>query len=953
MRSLASWNRGMADTQPPSPVSLSEDNAHDKARFANGTDRSSGKEGQEELVNEVSDDIPPEATPDPDTEAGAEEGASGQEVLTSKAPHREKVNLDRIGVAIDKARDAGQNTLDTSSQDRPEGPRFINVRFGPSDCYVVPWEAVRSWKQVEVLLMEWYHEDEDVLKEVEDGDITVQGEGAVIILPQTWANVVEHNAHIQIWPHSSYDDSSSSEASVEDEEACYENRVQYVVNYYQTVPGDDTRFFMNRATSDKPVNFEVVDRAEKLPVLEETKEITTPQYIMPKKEDDGEDKKARIGTQDRVISTRLKINSPFLLNILRSVVAYTTRAPDGQECGLGPGLYDHPYQELYHHMPDLMRYKTEKSELRAKHSDAFNEKFDEHIDLLWHYLSEQPAVPIKECQARWESKTPSITFATCWLLLQPGTDVYVREDDGSLNAYVIHTVTGGVGEKDGRKTSTDYEVIMWSLAYNGNCIGPDETSVTIKVFDNEREITSLPVFPVRFIDDIDEGVQKSRLIVRGKQYFRYAQHPSFLEYSGPGLKEGAKKYNRSRVVVEHTTRPWRELLAKGYTLKHVPLVESTFIRESVRVPRCECKECTTAVESQETYEQDKFHDYYTMVPSENIHPTEHQYMLMAPRMYAFILKDRTYDLLDVEGLSEPDMAENAIENLVMENDDKELIKAIAKIYTDSGQSNLFSADFIHGKGEGQIILLHGPPGTGKTLTAESVAEFTRRPLLSITAADLGHEPEALERSLLSYFKRASDWDAIVLLDEADVYLERRTIHDLKRNSIVSVFLRALDYFQGILFLTTNRVGHFDEAFMSRIHLSLGYDKLDDNARVKIWDNLFKKLKDDHKRGGLDIRHEYDAKMYVRSKEVQALEWNGREIRNAFQTAVALAVYDWKHKKNDDHPEVTENHLKQVVSMSSAFRKYMKAAHSGMDDSALALKYGNREDGFPSTPLRQV
>jgi hypothetical protein len=66
-----------------------------------------------------------------------------------------------------------------------------------------------------------------------------------------------------------------------------------------------------------------------------------------------------------------------------------------------------------------------------------------------------------------------------------------------------------------------------------------------------------------------------------------------------------------------------------------------------------------------------------------------------------------------------------------------------------------------------------------------VAEYTKRPLLSITAADLGHEPDALELSLLRYFKRASDWDAIVLLDEADVYLEQRTTHDLKRNSIVS------------------------------------------------------------------------------------------------------------------------------------------------------------------------
>lgn len=61
------------------------------------------------------------------------------------------------------------------------------------------------------------------------------------------------------------------------------------------------------------------------------------------------------------------------------------------------------------------------------------------------------------------------------------------------------------------------------------------------------------------------------------------------------------------------------------------------------------------------------------------------------------------------------MAEHAIDRLVMDGDNKELIKAIAKTYTDSTER--FSADFIYGKGEGQIILLHGPPGTGKTLTA--------------------------------------------------------------------------------------------------------------------------------------------------------------------------------------------------------------------------------------------
>ena len=133
---------------------------------------------------------------------------------------------------------------------------------------------------------------------------------------------------------------------------------------------------------------------------------------------------------------------------------------------------------------------------------------------------------------------------------------------------------------------------------------------------------------------------------------------------------------------------------------------------------------------------------------------------------------------------------------------KTMIKAICETYTTKvDRDNLFYVDYIKGKGEGQIVLLHGPPGTGKTLTAgmriiqciihmlismpESVAEYTRKPLLSITAADLGQDPDQLETNLLRFFRDASRWDAIVLLDEADVYLERRSSNELRRNSIVS------------------------------------------------------------------------------------------------------------------------------------------------------------------------
>lgn len=47
------------------------------------------------------------------------------------------------------------------------------------------------------------------------------------------------------------------------------------------------------------------------------------------------------------------------------------------------------------------------------------------------------------------------------------------------------------------------------------------------------------------------------------------------------------------------------------------------------------------------------------------------------------------------------------------------------------------------------------------------------------------------------------WEAILLMDEADIFLQERDIHDVRRNALVSIFLRELEYFDGTLFLTTN------------------------------------------------------------------------------------------------------------------------------------------------------
>lgn len=139
-----------------------------------------------------------------------------------------------------------------------------------------------------------------------------------------------------------------------------------------------------------------------------------------------------------------------------------------------------------------------------------------------------------------------------------------------------------------------------------------------------------------------------------------------------------------------------------------------------------------------------------------------------------------------------------------------------------------------------ICLFSGPPGCGKTLTAEAVAEVTKRPLYSVSAGDLGVDAYDVDENLSRILNMTENWNAVLLIDEADVFLEQRTRNDIGRNAIVSIFLRQLEYFQGILILTTNRIVQCDMAFNSRIHVKVSYPELDERAREVIWKTFLMK-----------------------------------------------------------------------------------------------------------------
>jgi hypothetical protein len=95
----------------------------------------------------------------------------------------------------------------------------------------------------------------------------------------------------------------------------------------------------------------------------------------------------------------------------------------------------------------------------------------------------------------------------------------------------------------------------------------------------------------------------------------------------------------------------------------------------------------------------------------------------------------------------------------------------------------------------------------------------------VSAGELGTEPSTLDQRLARILELAHMWDAVLLLDEADVFLQQRSGTDVNRHALTSIFLRQLEYYQGILILTTNMIDHFDVAFESACNYSFVYVKL--------------------------------------------------------------------------------------------------------------------------------
>ncbi|MCI0641284.1 MAG: ATP-binding protein [Gemmataceae bacterium] len=258
-----------------------------------------------------------------------------------------------------------------------------------------------------------------------------------------------------------------------------------------------------------------------------------------------------------------------------------------------------------------------------------------------------------------------------------------------------------------------------------------------------------------------------------------------------------------------------------------------------------------------------------------------------PFVRLFSLETKGYVFADVDDLTPYEFDGNAMARLHLPDD---MLRTLTSVFS-TRVEHLFG-DLISGKHGGVVVLACGNPGVGKTLTAEVYAEHSRRPLYVLELGELGTNAAQVETSLQRIFARVSRWNAVLQFDECEIFLAQRG-NDLERSAIVGIFLRLLDYYQGILFLTTNRPDVLDHAVLSRVMLKLRYPDLDWKSRAVLWRTMLQSA------GLTLLEGTFD--------ELAEPVLNGRQIRNLTRLAKIL------------HPagEVTLTDMRAVMQHGSA------------------------------------
>ncbi|KAK3693092.1 hypothetical protein B0T22DRAFT_504503 [Podospora appendiculata] len=415
-------------------------------------------------------------------------------------------------------------------------------------------------------------------------------------------------------------------------------------------------------------------------------------------------------------------------------------------------------------------------------------------------------------------ETLVVSFEQLWLFLAPGSTMVSSEQGSACALVLLH-----VDFTPRTPTCLGFcTLLLGQYDWNGNYCGLRRVEKVIHEFKEDTLVTKFDVYPLEYAPDKEEIERE--LVARGEKW---------AQLRGMHIKKVVgKKY----VLID--------VGGRNRTLKMKMTSPHTLPRQGVE-------------ENVERVEE-----------LNDISPN--LCLLAPPRVRGFDLKTKEWckssigsSMFDVDDVKDTTWDETPYQKLVLHGGDKE--KELILAFSKHRASSKGFDDFARESSSSSAA----PPGVGKTLTAEAIAEKSRTPLYVLSASDLGTSPAKVDAALTAALECCQMRKAGLLLDEADVFLECRSGLSLDRNEL---------YYQGLMFLTTNRLSAIDPAFKSRLDLILPYHDLTEESRRDVWKNFIGMLP-----RGLSRFEERDF------AELAAAEMNGREIKNCIKTSLVLRI----------------------------------------------------------------
>ncbi|KAK7192864.1 hypothetical protein DPSP01_013159 [Paraphaeosphaeria sporulosa] len=542
----------------------------------------------------------------------------------------------------------------------------------------------------------------------------------------------------------------------------------------------------------------------------------------------------------------LIVQSPWLKDVLEK---HVLDGYPGVCCSLKRLEFEAPFEPFVHRWAKLCTFR-ERTDL--------DDITRQHIELLYDVLREELKDVIKSFQDYVEKGV--VTYEHAWTIFQPGDIIFSSSHKGAPMALKLRR-----GKYIETQCGNAYQLTAEAVDWNGSHFGRSIEQINIWEFLGTTKIVGLAALPLSFHPQKKEI--REILVQRGKAFEELAGC-HYKEYDGFAVtwdKEGKEVLTNcsGRIIVDSDT-------FRHYSPRYVGHIEPLAAKEGLPEPECAPKSFTVDIPKAAKYTFGQPNEMET----KRLRLTPELQLICLPRVRGYSLKKKQWLLFYLDLISSIKFDDNAFSSLVLPEDQKELILSFAE--SQAMNQGVFD-DVISGKGRGHITLLSGPPGVGKTLTAESVAEHMQAPLYMMSAGDLGINPDRVERQLTNILEMVAKWRAVLLIDECDVFLEARSMHSLERNKLVSIFLRVLEYYEGILFLTTNRIANIDPAFQSRIHVSMSYPALTASSRRTIWANFVEGLEVPQAWGEGDL------------DELAEVELNGRQIKNVLKSAALLSA----------------------------------------------------------------